>query len=65
MKVGDLVRFKRVHPFKKLGVVVSLMDPNWEKVDPCQWPSVNVTWNGKYGTFWTQIQHLELLNESR
>jgi hypothetical protein len=62
MKVGDLVRFKRVHPFKKLGIVVGTP---WPPRDASTRPAYNIMWNGKYGTFWTQIQHLELLNESR
>jgi len=63
MKVGDLVRFKIVHPFKKIGIVVGI---TWD--DPlaeARYPAANIMWNGNYGTFWTQVQHLELLNESR
>ena len=63
MKVGDLVRYKRGHRFKKLGIVVGITWDNPLCVG--QYPAANIMWNGNYGTFWAQIQHLELLNESR
>ena len=62
MNVGDLVRYKKVHPLKKLGIVVGV---NWQKIDSCQLPAYKIMWNGEYGTFWTRIRDLELLNESR
>ena len=58
MKVGDLVRFKEEHPYKKLGIVVSILNP-YSK------PSVQVAWCNNYGTFWTDVRRLEVLSESR
>ena len=62
MNIGDLVRFKKEHPHKILGIVVNT---NWQKIDPCQLPAVKVMWSGKYGTFWTRTRELEVINESR
>ena len=60
MKVGDLVRYKYAHRYKKLGVVVGT---NWQKTDPCLLPAVKIMWSGEYGTFWTRIRELEVINE--
>ena len=60
MKVGDLVRYKEEHPYKKLGIVIGAHYSPAARART----AYNIAWNGKYGTFWTQIRHLELLNES-
>ncbi len=60
MKVGDLVRYKLEHPYKKLGIVVGT---NWQKIDPCQLPAVKIMWIGEYGTCWSCIRELEVINE--
>ncbi len=62
MKVGDLVRYKLEHPYKKLGIVVGT---NWQKIDPRHPDAVKIMWSGEYGTFWTRVRELEVISESR
>ena len=60
MNIGDLVRYKLEHPYKKLGIVVGT---DWQKIGsgiPC----AQIMWCGEYGTFWTRVRELEVLNES-
>ena len=54
MKVGDLVRFKEEHPYKKLGIVVTIGRLR-----------AKVVWGNDYGTFWDKTKRLEVLSESR
>ena len=57
MKVGDLVRPKEEHPYKKMGIIVSTgFDVLGPKV-------VKVVWG--YGASWDKTTQLEVLSESR
>jgi hypothetical protein len=59
MKVGDLVRFKEEHPYKKVGIIV---DTGFDVLGP---EVVKVVWSNDYGTFWDKTKRLEVLSESR
>jgi hypothetical protein len=61
-KVGDLVKRKRMGNEKRIGIVVGVgpmgdaSGDSWEQ-------GVLICW-GDYGTFWTPVRNLEILNES-
>ena len=59
MRVGDLVRSKEEHPYKKVGVIV---DTGFDVLGP---KVVKVVWGSDYGTFWDKTTQLEVLSESR
>ena len=58
MKVGDLVRSKEEHPYKKVGIIV---DAGFDVLGP---KVVKVVWGSDYGTFWDKTTQLEVLSES-
>jgi len=66
MKVGDLVRFKRVHPFKKLGIVVGI---TWDNpMRSGRYPAANIMWmdeDNPQGAGWAFVYALEVISESR
>jgi hypothetical protein len=62
MKIGDLVKYKKEHPYKNLGIIIEV---NWEEIDPCQYPAAKIMWSDDCRPFWTRVRELELLNESR
>ena len=69
MKIGDLVKSKVAifgpvgedHRDKAIGLVIKsrhgLLDLGYM--------SYEVQWSGDYGTFWSDVRDLELINESR
>ena len=59
MKVGDLVRFKKEHPCKKMGIVVSIVE------NDCGNNTAKVAWGDDWGTFWDFIRELKVISSSR
>ena len=68
MKIGDLVMKRDGHiktspHYKRLGLIIALnqrlfIDGTLDS------PIVRVRWEGDYGTFWTNVNSLQLVSES-